>query len=115
MRRPPRPTPFPYTTLFRSRPDGDRVRWERALAEPGREEALREAVGAGGIELADAGVVRRAQDLVRSPLQRLDTPVGAEVMVPTERDVSRASDGGQPEANRRYLEAGGAKRPKPHP
>src|SRR6266849_5481160 len=48
---------------------GDGVRWERALAEPRGEETLGESVGAGSVEVADAGVKGGAQDVVGAALQ----------------------------------------------
>src|SRR2546426_7904585 len=44
IRRPPRSTLFPYTTLFRSRPPGDAARHAPVRA------ALRRAAAAGGID-----------------------------------------------------------------
>src|ERR1700682_1123096 len=92
-----------------------RVRCEPPLAEPRGEEALCVAIRSRGVEVANAGVVGGGQDLVRSVLQRLDTAVRADVVLPTERDVSGASDGGQPEPDRRDLEPGGAKGAERHP
>src|SRR2546426_4242003 len=42
IRRPPRSTLFPYTTLFRSRPEREEKRESRAHAEPCRHGAKRE-------------------------------------------------------------------------
>ena len=96
------------------RPHGDRVRWEPALAQPGREETLRKAVGAGGIEVADAGVIGGAQDLVGATLERGHTAIAAEVRLPIERDVSGTTQGGEAEPDRRHHEPGGAKRAQLH-
>src|SRR2546423_15051869 len=98
---------------FRS--DRDRLRWEPALAKPGSQEALGEAVGARCIEIANARVVGGVEDLVRPALQRVDAPVRADVRFPPERDVAGTSDGGQPEPDRRDLEPSGAEGAKRHP
>src|SRR5256714_7906490 len=98
---------------FRS--DRHRFRWEPALAKPRRQEPFRKAVRARGIEIANARVVGGVEDLVRSALQRVDAPVRADVMFPTERDVAGTSDGGQPQADRRDLGPSGAEGPKGHP
>src|SRR3712207_7981005 len=45
IRRPPRSTLFPYTTLFRSEPDAARVRLEVELLRPAAGQAVRQAVG----------------------------------------------------------------------
>src|SRR5437879_6126401 len=93
----------------------DRLWWEPASAKPGSQEALGEAVGARRIEIANARVVGGVEDLMRPELQRIDAAVGADVVFPTERDVARTSDGGQPQADRRDLEAGGAHGAEPNP
>src|SRR5438874_12683389 len=77
------------------RPHGDRVWWEPALAQPGREETLGKAVGTGGVEVADAGVIGGIQDLVGAALQRGHAAIAAEVLRPTERDVPRPTHGGE--------------------
>src|SRR2546430_17476378 len=43
------------------RSHGDGLRREAAPAKPRPQEALRETVGAGGLEAADPGLIRRAQ------------------------------------------------------
>src|SRR3712207_6939205 len=60
IRRPPRSTLFPYTTLFRSRGGGARQRDQHLLpdgacrrAEPRR--LLRQQVGDGGLDEGDGG------------------------------------------------------------
>src|SRR2546430_5951065 len=98
---------------FRS--DRHRFRCEPALAKPRSQEPFGKAVRARGIEIANAHVVGGVEDLVRSALQRVDAPVRADVMFPTERDVAGTSDGGQPEPDRRDLEPGGAEGAKRHP
>src|SRR2546430_4374378 len=50
------------------RSHGDGLRREAALAKPRPQEALREAVGAGGVEGADTGGIGSPQDLVGSAL-----------------------------------------------
>ncbi len=52
---------------------------------------------------------------MRPAFQRLDAAVVAEVVFPTERDVSGTSDSGQPEPDRRDLERGGAEKAKRYP
>src|ERR1700737_3727125 len=98
---------------FRS--DGHRPGPEPPLAEPRAQEAFRKAVRAGGIEIENARVIGGAEDLVRASLQGLDATVGANVMLATERDVTGAADGGQPEPDRGDLEPGGAEGAKLHP
>src|SRR3712207_8915912 len=65
IRRPPRSTLFPYTTLFRSTEVGPRVA-QNAVPLPD--------AGLGRHEPADAGRVQMAQDgLVRAPVDRKST------------------------------------------
>src|SRR2546429_6640346 len=54
IRRPPRSTLFPYTTLFRSLEDADREHLEHAcgVADPGCAGVQRERGGAGGLVVA---------------------------------------------------------------
>src|SRR3712207_7885307 len=59
IRRPPRSTLFPYTTLFRSDADGRRARGETQHRLLTRELPLADEVrDAGGDEPRDVGVVR---------------------------------------------------------
>src|SRR5467141_1896429 len=98
---------------FRS--NRDRLWWEPTLAKPGSQEAFGEAVGARRIEITNARVVGGVEHFVRPALQRVDAAVGADVVFPTERDVAGTSDGGQPQADRRDLEPGGAEGAERHP
>src|SRR2546430_17675068 len=88
IRRPPRSTLFPYTTLFRSKGEGTKIGAERQLANGGLVGLQRRAVVArfvvmraaqkdaaarhGGI---DAGVRRVGGAVDRSALRRLDQNV----------------------------------------
>src|SRR5467141_143595 len=107
-------TPITDVGVAPFRSNRDRLRWAPALAKPGSQEAFGEAVGARRIEIANARVVGGVEDLMRPALQRIDAAVGADVMFPTERDVAGTSDGGQPQADRRDLEAGGAQGAERH-
>src|SRR5256885_3428498 len=82
------------------RPHGDRVRWEPALTQPRCEEALRKAVGTGGVEVADAGVIGGAQDLVGSMLQGGHTSIASKILRAVQRDVAGPTQGGEAEPNR---------------
>src|SRR5215218_224250 len=88
--------------------DGDLGRVEVAGAQPGGEELLGPAVGAGRVQVADAGGVGGVQDLVAAALQGLDVAVGAEVAAAAQVDVGGAAEGGQAEPERADLQAGRA-------
>src|SRR3712207_7031129 len=47
IRRPPRSTLFPYTTLFRSRDAGDRVAWGETGLDAAEHDVLLDGVGVG--------------------------------------------------------------------
>src|SRR5207245_1304353 len=94
------------------RADRDTLRWERALAEPRRQEPLREAIGARGINVANPGVIGSAQDLVRSALQRLDASVVSEIMRAVDREIPGATQRRQAKPDRRDPQPGRAQRPK---
>src|SRR3712207_7378338 len=68
IRRPPRSTLFPYTTLFRSRRD-DRVVGSEDLSEPLHERQRLALVAGVDVHLATAGLRRRELDGVAQPLQ----------------------------------------------
>src|SRR5258708_836317 len=88
IRRPPRSTLFPYTTLFRSRPSPQSSRYRRPRKPPARRTTapacpwlarrsrlLPSGAGAAGVHeclVRDDGCLRHAGDLVaeREPLQR---------------------------------------------
>ena len=76
--------------------------------QPGGEERLGQAVGAGRVQVADPGGEGRVQDLVAAPLQRLDPAVVAEVGVAAEVDVGGPAERGQAEPDRGDLEPGRA-------
>src|SRR2546429_3393746 len=59
IRRPPRSTLFPYTTLFRSMYDVDLTRWQRDFVGSGREECLRYLIRENTIQNASAVVFKR--------------------------------------------------------
>src|SRR5689334_23985314 len=69
IRRPPRSTLFPYTTLFRSRPDRGRRHASPALR--GRGESPRRPAARGHLRLTDAPAraVRRRSEEHTSELQ----------------------------------------------
>src|SRR3712207_8825331 len=58
IRRPPRSTLFPYTTLFRSRPAGRAQPWPDHVADPGPGTAARDPEGSpvGGSGRGDQGL-----------------------------------------------------------
>src|SRR5688572_31565164 len=63
IRRPPRSTLFPYTTLFRSEPDeGDGLSLFQGLGDPFDERVH----GRGGAHLAQAGILGNLGDQFRS-------------------------------------------------
>src|SRR5207249_7857102 len=64
LRRPPRPTLFPYTTLFRSAPTGRRIKYGELAADAAR------------MPVPESVVLKRAVDfkLIGTPAKRLDTP-----------------------------------------
>src|SRR5205823_13558183 len=72
-------------------------RLETTALEPGGEELLRFAIRAGGVEVADATVVRSVEDRVRLALQRGAVLLRAEVVTVTEVDVARTAERGETE------------------
>src|SRR5437764_10668564 len=94
------------------RSHGDGLRREAALAKPRRQEALRKAVGAGGVEVADTGVIGSAQDLVGSALQGGHTSIASQILRAVERDVAGSTQRRQAAPDRRHPQPGGAERPK---
>src|SRR5688572_32661022 len=58
IRRPPRSTLFPYTTLFRSRARGDQLRQGHVRPDPGGLRAMIEPFEAGACSLAHAVIAR---------------------------------------------------------
>src|SRR5438034_1784546 len=81
------------------RSHGDGLR-EAALAKPRRQEALRKAVGAGGVEVADAGVIGGAQDLMGSALESGHTSIASQILRAIERDVAGPTQRRQAEPDR---------------
>src|SRR5438034_7906723 len=69
LRRPPRSTLFPYTTLFRSHADveGDELLALEPLGDVARDDALRESLDDGG--LADARLADERSEEHTSELQ----------------------------------------------
>src|SRR2546426_12820564 len=69
IRRPPRSTLFPYTTLFRSAP----WRLERDLIEPNRRRALRKARDRRGRRIAQHSAPRQPL-VLRQETRRVELP-----------------------------------------
>ena len=60
------------------------------------------AIGAGGIEVAEARMVRRIQHLMGLAFHGLDGAISAEVLRMAEGDVPGASESGESEAQGRH-------------
>ena len=60
------------------------------------------AVGARRIEVADAGVLGGAEQLVRFLLEDADAAIAAQVPIAMQGDVTGAAERGQAQAERRY-------------
>src|SRR2546425_9741593 len=70
IRRPPRSTLFPYTTLFRSHPDHDAVRSGRPLhGDPGRPAPRRADLLAEQLAALDLPVMRTGEHTLNSSHQ----------------------------------------------
>src|SRR2546425_8602574 len=66
IRRPPRSTLFPYTTLFRSREPGDRRRARAASLVPARGHPRSRGAPPAGVSVQRAGTHRTAGGVSRS-------------------------------------------------
>src|SRR5438034_9657047 len=88
LRRPPRSTLFPYTTLFRSHADveGDELLALEPLGDVARDDALRESLDDGG--LADARLADEHGVVLGAPREHLDDP--ADLLVAADDGIELA-------------------------
>ena len=91
--------------------DRQGVRCHTTVGEPARQELLGAAVAAGDVDVADAGRVRRVEQLCGASEQRVGRPCRGQVPGAAEVDVRRPPDGSEPEAEARDAEARSSERP----
>src|SRR2546427_11774857 len=98
IRRPPRSTLFPYTTLFRSRQQLGRARSPRGAAFRRARHGSDRPRGAARRPGAGAAVRRRARDAARVPLPRARLAVAERfaVLGPEARETRGGGFGGPP-------------------
>jgi hypothetical protein len=94
------------------RADGHLPGRELTLLEPGGEEGLRLAVGAGGVEVPDPCFVRGVEESMCAPLHDRELRSSGEVVAVADVDVPGPAERRQAESEPAHRQAGPAQRAK---